>query len=83
MMMPQMDGSDLVRQLQKINPLVKIIAVSGAMSNVQVEVATGTSINAFLSKPYTIAELLKTLHSVLNNWINFSEFTSKFTEALI
>jgi CheY-like chemotaxis protein/tRNA A-37 threonylcarbamoyl transferase component Bud32 len=63
MMMPLMDGVTTTRTLQKINSLVKIIAVSGLAAN---DKLTGNAaVKAFLAKPYTTKELLQTLHSVL------------------
>jgi hypothetical protein len=66
MMMPSMDGLKTIPILKRINPLVKIIAVSGVTSSDQVSIATSTGIEAFLSKPYTAQQLLKTLHLVLS-----------------
>lgn len=67
MMMPQMDGLTTIRTLQKINPQVKIVAVSGLVSNdKQIQVAS-LGVKTFLSKPYTTKDLLHTLSSVLNN----------------
>lgn len=66
MMMPSMDGAATIRTLQKINPQVKIIAVSGLALNDKVAEAVGVGIKAFLSKPYTAQELLKTINGVLS-----------------
>ena len=66
MMMPSMDGPTTIRTLQKINPKVKIIAVSGLASSDKVTAAMGSGVKAFLSKPYTAQELLKTIDKVLN-----------------
>jgi hypothetical protein len=66
MMMPSMDGSRSIHVLKKFNPLVKIIAVSGLTSSEKVSVAMDSGVKAFLSKPYTAQQLLKTLHSVLS-----------------
>jgi CheY-like chemotaxis protein len=66
MMMPSMDGSRSIHVLKKFNPLVKIIAVSGLTSSDKVSVAMDSGVKAFLSKPYTAQQLLKTLHSVLS-----------------
>jgi len=66
MIMPGMDGPTTIRTLQKINPLVKIIAVSGLASSDKVSLAMSAGVKAFLSKPYTAQELLKTLNGVLN-----------------
>lgn len=62
MMMPHMDGPTAIRTLQKIKPSVKIIAVSGLPSSEMIAEATRLGVTAFLSKPYTAKELLKTLH---------------------
>lgn len=64
MMMPSMDGATTMRTMQKINPHVKIIAVSGLASNDKVVEATGVGIKAFLAKPYTARELLNTINAV-------------------
>ena len=66
MMMPSMDGLRSIHVLKKLNPLVKIIAVSGLTSSDKVSVAMDSGVKAFLSKPYTAQQLLKTLHSVLS-----------------
>ena len=66
MMMPSMDGATTIRSMQKINPQVKIIAVSGLASNDKVVEAAGFGPKAFLSKPYTAQELLKTINEVLS-----------------
>ncbi|MBV9385638.1 MAG: response regulator [Chroococcidiopsidaceae cyanobacterium CP_BM_ER_R8_30] len=65
MMMPSMDGSTVIRRLQAKNPQLKIIAVSGLMSNTQVAETAGTSVKKFLPKPYTVEELLKSISLVL------------------
>ena len=67
MMMPDMDGSTTIRTLQKINPQVNIIAISGLGSSEQLTATMGFGVKTFLSKPYTIKELLKTLDEVLKS----------------
>ena len=67
MMMPSMDGATAIRTLQKIDPAVKLIAVSGLVSSDKIAVAMDTGVNAFLLKPYTAEELLKTLREILND----------------
>jgi PAS domain S-box-containing protein len=66
MMMPSMDGPTAIRVLQKINPQVKVIAVSGLVSNHKMLELVGNSVKTFLPKPYTSNELLKNLQVVLN-----------------
>ncbi|TBR61243.1 hybrid sensor histidine kinase/response regulator [Westiellopsis prolifica IICB1] len=64
MMMPSMDGITASRTLQKIDPLVKIIAISGLAANDKL--IKNPAVKAFIAKPYTTKELLQTLHSVLD-----------------
>lgn len=66
MMMPSMDGPTTVRILQKINPQVKIIGVSGLVSNHKMIELIGNSVKAFLPKPYRSNELLENLQLVLS-----------------
>ncbi|MDZ8184963.1 MAG: response regulator [Nostoc sp. ChiSLP02] len=63
MMMPLMDGTITIRTLQKMNPSVKIIAVSGILGSNKI--TKNATVNKFISKPYTTQELLQTLHEVI------------------
>lgn len=64
MVMPTMDGFTTIRTLQKINPDVKIIAVSGLAASDKVNAAYDMGIKAFLSKPFTANQLLQTINTV-------------------
>ncbi|RUR72328.1 hypothetical protein PCC6912_63680 [Chlorogloeopsis fritschii PCC 6912] len=66
MMLPSLDGITAIRTLQKINPKVKIVATSGLMSTSKLAEAATVGAKTFLSKPYTVKELLLTLQKVLN-----------------
>ncbi len=66
MMMPSMDGPTTIRVLQKINPQVKVIGISGLVSNHEMIAILGNTVKSFLSKPYTSNELLKNLQLVLS-----------------
>lgn len=65
MMMPNLDGQTTTNILYKIDPLVKIISTSGFMANGKA--AEGEAVKAFLAKPYTAKNLLKTLTQVLKS----------------
>jgi hypothetical protein len=65
-MMPEMDGLTTSRILQKMNPQLRIVTTSGLPSNGKVTEAATSAVKAFLLKPYTAHELLKTLCSVLS-----------------
>ncbi|HEY9747905.1 MAG TPA: response regulator, partial [Allocoleopsis sp.] len=67
MMMPSMDGPTTVRTLQKINPQLKTIAMSGLVSSDKLIAAANIGIQTFLNKPFTAKELLQTLHQVLHS----------------
>lgn len=64
MMMPGMDGEKGIRELQKVNPEIKTIAVSGLAEKDKLEKIANAHVNAFLAKPYTSEKLLKTIHEV-------------------
>ncbi|WP_118166846.1 ATP-binding protein [Nostoc sphaeroides] len=66
MMMSKMDGATTIRTLQDINPLLPIIVVSGLVTSEQVPIDKTDEHTAFLPKPYTTQELLKTLHAVIS-----------------
>jgi CheY-like chemotaxis protein len=66
MMMPNIDGPTAIGVLQKINPQVKIIAISGLVSNHKLGQFLGNSVKTFLPKPYTSDELLRNLQLVLS-----------------
>ncbi|MBD2363330.1 response regulator [Anabaena minutissima FACHB-250] len=66
MVMPSMDGLTTIRTLQRMNPQVKIIAVSGQSINDKLSTAHNINIQAFLSKPYTANQLLQTISMVKN-----------------
>ncbi|MCW5313636.1 response regulator [Nostoc sp. KVJ3] len=64
--MSNMDGATTIRTLQNINPLLPIVAVSGLVTSEQVPIDKTDEHTAFLPKPYTTQELLKTLHAVIS-----------------
>lgn len=82
LMMPFMDGPTAIRTLQKINPKVKIIAVSGLTASDKFTAVASTGINTFLSKPYTAKELLQNINEVLksNRDSNLSNINSPFVQ---
>jgi PAS domain S-box-containing protein len=61
LMMPSLDSSTIINALQKINSQVKIIAMSGLVSNGEVAKASSKGVGEFLAKPFTIQELLQAL----------------------
>jgi PAS domain S-box-containing protein len=65
-MMPYMDGAATVRALQKMNPNVRCMAVSGLMENDKVAEMAESGRISFLAKPFTTEQLLLSLRSLLD-----------------
>jgi PAS domain S-box-containing protein len=65
MAMPFMDGTATIHALQRMNPAVKIIAVSGLMASSKVAEAAVAGTLSFLQKPFTAEKLLLALHGIL------------------
>lgn len=65
MAMPYMDGAALVRALKKIDPDIKVVAMSGLISEGTTAELASLKVNAFLSKPFSAETLLKTLAEVI------------------
>lgn len=65
MAMPYMDGAALIRALKKIDPDVRIIAMSGLASTGQTAALRGMKVESFLTKPYSAETLLNTLADLL------------------
>jgi PAS domain S-box-containing protein len=65
LMMPLLDTSTIMLTLERMNPRIKVIAMSGLALNQSIAAANSTRIKAFLAKPFTIHELLKTLHQII------------------
>jgi PAS domain S-box-containing protein len=70
-MMPEMDGLELIRMLRKSHPHLQIIASSGLGTEKGGSHRSGElaalNIKTFLGKPYTADKLLEALHSLLRN----------------
>ena len=64
--MPLVDGSQVIKVLKRMRPKIKIIAIRGQDSNRQLLEANGIKVEAFLSKPYTLEELLEAIKNVLH-----------------
>jgi two-component system, cell cycle sensor histidine kinase and response regulator CckA len=63
MMMPNLDTSSTIRALRRIEPDVKIVAMSGLATNQ--EVIRSSRVTYFLTKPFTTEEMLQTLQDIL------------------
>ena len=65
--MPHMDGVTLVRALRKLDPELKIIAMSGLMTDEQAAQLRDSGVNTHLSKPFTAESLLTGIAELITN----------------
>jgi CheY-like chemotaxis protein len=65
--MPYMDGASLIRALKKLDPKIKVVAMSGLVSDGQTAELRNLNVGDFLSKPFTAETLLKTMAEVLSS----------------
>jgi signal transduction histidine kinase/CheY-like chemotaxis protein len=64
--MPVMDGPAFIRVLRRLNPQVRVIAMTGYQSKLNMPADLGVLGQAHLSKPFTGPMLLQTLQRVLH-----------------
>ncbi len=67
LMMPSLDTTTILRTLQRINPQIKIIAMSGLAPSQGIITDEANIVKAFLAKPFTVNELLQTLRRVITD----------------
>ncbi|MCI0487646.1 MAG: PAS domain S-box protein [Blastocatellia bacterium] len=65
MIMPYLNGLETIRAIRRINPDVKIVAMSGTPADIEFAETVEPLIDRFLLKPYTARKLLETLAEVL------------------
>ena len=66
MAMPLMDGKSTIRALRSMNPHLKIIAASGQVDSLSGPQLAELGVGKALSKPFTAADLMKTLDESLH-----------------
>ena len=66
LMMPLMDGTTLIRTLQRMAPALKIMTATGAAEVAQVAAVRRLGVRTVLSKPYTPETLLQGVRAVLD-----------------
>jgi PAS domain S-box-containing protein len=67
MVMPKMDGANLICSLRAALPSVKIIAMSGLMDKEKLMKMAGVEAGAFITKPFTGETLLQTVRRFLES----------------
>lgn len=64
--MPRFNGAETLQFLRKLNPNVKVLAVSGVSSN-ELPADFREGVERFIPKPFSNADLLKTLEEILDH----------------
>ena len=64
LLMPVMSGQDCLRELVKINPLVKVLIASGFSPDMHLEEEIMGFARGFVHKPYNMSQLLTAIDSV-------------------
>ncbi len=65
MAMPFMDGPSLIRALKRMDPNIRVIAMSGLFNESQTAELISLGVDSLLAKPYTAETLLTTLRDLL------------------
>jgi PAS domain S-box-containing protein len=66
MIMPVMDGAELIRALRQLNPKVRILASSGLTDAANLKRLAEAGVRHFITKPYEAKTLLQKLEEVLD-----------------
>lgn len=67
MAMPVMSGREAFIEMQRINPSVKVLLVSGFRKDNRVEEILALGVKDFLQKPYTITSLARAIKKVIDS----------------
>ena len=63
--MPEMDGQELMDELRRIDPYVKVILSSGDLTEKVEIIAINSGFNGFIMKPYNMNTLCEKMAEVL------------------
>jgi len=64
--MPGMSGGELVQQLLQLKPSIRVLYMSGYTKYTVLDHGTLESVNSFIWKPFSPAELLEKIRAVLD-----------------
>ena len=81
--MPEMEGLELITALRKSQPSLPIVAISGAFDGKYLEMAVALGARAALAKPFSAEKLLKTVRQTLNAGPASTEAATPSTETLM
>ncbi len=67
MVMPEMNGRDAFFEMKKIDSNVRVLVASGFNLNIKSDDLFSEGVNAFLQKPYRVAELSRIIAETINS----------------
>jgi CheY-like chemotaxis protein len=73
MIMPKMDGLELVHRLRAISPCVKVLLSSGSLIDEDEKDIVNRGFDGLVKKPYMINDLSRKIESILKRWTDFEE----------
>lgn len=62
--MPDMRGEEVIRKVRSLRPGMKIVAITGSVSNIKTPLAPGVEVEGFLIKPFGIDEIRELLERI-------------------
>lgn len=65
LLMPVMDGEKTIKAIRQINPNVKIVVTTGVIEEKYYENLSEKEVQAVLTKPYKIEQLVNAIHKAL------------------
>jgi CheY-like chemotaxis protein len=64
--MPEMNGNEVMDKLRKIDPRIKVILSSGALTDSDENTVMNKGFSGFIKKPYNICTLSEKMEEILN-----------------
>ncbi len=55
--MPDMRGEEVLKNIRRLRPGIKLIAITGSVSNIKTPLVPGVELDGFLIKPFGIDEI--------------------------
>ena len=62
--MPDMRGEEVIKRIRTLLPAIKIIAITGSVSNIATPLVPGVELEGFLIKPFGIDEIRDLLEKI-------------------
>ncbi len=65
--MPDMRGEEVIKKVRSLIPAMKIIAITGSVSNISTPLVPGVELEGFLIKPFGIDEIRDLLKKIFKD----------------